>query len=98
MLYVTLLNWKPGLNRQQMDAAFARRAQWQYPKGAKLVAEYWLSTSSPAVITIFEASTYEPLLELGLTWSDVFDLTIVPATTAEEGLRIGPQLFQRRPS
>lgn len=98
MLYVMLMTWKPGLSRQQMDATLMRRSQWQYPKGAKVVGEYWLSTSAPAAVVVFEASDYEPLMEIGMTWSDVFDITTVPATTPEEGLRLGSQILQRRPA
>ena len=30
-------------------------------------------------------------------WNDVFDVTVVPAVSAEEGLRIGPEVFARLP-
>ena len=96
MLYVMVLNWKPGVSREQMDGALARRATWQYPKGAKVVGEYWLAASSPAVVSIFEASDFEPILEIELTWGDVFDITVLPATTPEVGLRLGQQILQRR--
>ncbi len=98
MLYVMLLNWKPGLSRQQQDEALMRRAQWQYPTGLQVVGEYWPATGSPAVISIFEASEYEPIMELTLTWGDVFDISVFPATTPEEGLQLGPQILQRRPA
>jgi len=98
MLYVMLLNWKPGLSREQMDGALMRRSKWQYPKGVKIVGEYWLSTPSPSVVSIFEASDYEPIMEIDFTWNDVFDITTVPATTPEVGLKIGPQILQRRPA
>ena len=98
MLYVMVLNWKPGLSREQMDGALMRRSKWQYPKDAKVVGEYWLGASSPAVVSIFEATDYEPILEITLTWGDMFDITVMPATTPEVGLRLGPQILQRRQS
>lgn len=55
-----------------------------------------VSSSSPAVVTVFEASDYESLMEIGFAWGDVFDIVTAPATTAEEGLRLGPQILQRR--
>jgi hypothetical protein len=96
MLYTMLLSWKAGLNRQQMDEALARRSRWDYPQGAKVVGEYWLGTYSPAVVAVFEASDYAPIMEMQMSWGDVFDIVIVPATTPEEGLRLGPQILQRR--
>ena len=32
-----------------------------------------------------------------MTWGDVFDINAVPATTAEEGLRLGQRIMERRP-
>jgi hypothetical protein len=32
---------------------------------------------------------------LEFEWSDVFDIDISPAVSAEEGLRIGPEVFGR---
>lgn len=96
MLCVMSLNWKAGITGEQMDRALARRAAWQYPKGAKVLGEYWLAGTSPAVVSIVDVSSYEPLMEIGMTWEDVFDITVTPAVAAEEGLRLGPQIMQRR--
>lgn len=98
MLYVALLSFKPGLSREEQDAALMRRSQWQYPANMKVSGEYWLGTDSPSVVVIAEAETYEPIFEIQLTWGDVFDITFVPATTPEEGLRMGQAIMQRRPA
>ncbi len=95
MLYVMVADWKSGLSREQQHGALARRAQWQHPAGAHVVGEYWLGTHAPAVISIFEADDYAPIMELSLTWQDVFDLHVFPAITLEEGLRLGPEVLQR---
>jgi hypothetical protein len=49
------------------------------------------------VVSIFSADTFEPVLELELEWSDVFDIDVHPAVTADEGLRIGSELIGRLP-
>ncbi len=98
MLYTMLLHWKAGVDREQMDGALVRRSRWQYPAGAEVIGEYWLGTHSPAVIAVFEASDFAPILEMQMTWGDVFDIVVVPATTPEEGLRLGPEILQRRPA
>ena len=95
MLYVMLADWKPGLSQEQQTGALGRRAQWQYPGTVKVVGEYWLATHAPAVISIFESDTYESLMEISLYWQDVFDLHFFPATTPEEGLRMGQQVMER---
>ena len=96
MLYVLMAKWKEGLTREQMDGALKRRSEWKYPRGATIVGEYWLSTSSPAVITVFEATEYETIMEIALAWRDVFDITTVPATMSEEGLKIAQQIRERQ--
>jgi hypothetical protein len=96
MLYTMLLSWKPGLDRQQMDEALVRRSRWSYPEGTKMVGEYWLGTHSPAVVSVFEVSDFAPIMEMQMTWGDLFDIVVVPTTTPEEGMRIGPEILQRR--
>ena len=96
MIYVWRASWKPGLSREQMDGALIRRASWSYPEGLNVLAEYWLSGSSPVVISIFETDEYGPILELGLTWQDVFEISCDAACTAEQGLQLGPAILERR--
>lgn len=95
MVYVMLANWKSGLSREQQDGALMRRAQWEYPSGVQLKGEYWPASTAPAVISIFEADGFSPLQEISLVWGDVFDITILPATTPEDGLRSGQEIMQR---
>lgn len=72
-----------------------RRAAWKYPDGVRVIAEYWPFSSSATVVTIFSTDSPDALLELELEWSDVFDIDIYPAVSAEDGLRIGPDVFGR---
>jgi hypothetical protein len=72
----------------------ARRAQWQYPEGIQPVAEYWLQTGDPVVIAIFEADSVAPIMVITTEWGDIFDITEVPAITAEEGLQLAKQMMQ----
>jgi hypothetical protein len=90
------LSWQPGLTREQRDGALARRAQWQYPEGLQVLGEYWTAAEQPAVVVVFEAAEFIPIMELTLTWGDVFQIATYPAVSAEEGLRIGPEALQRR--
>ena len=96
MLYVMTLKWQQGLSREQRDGALMRRAGWNYPNGVKLHGEYWPSSESLAVVSVFETDDPAALMELGFTWGDVFQLEITPAVTAEDGLRIGPEVMARR--
>jgi hypothetical protein len=96
VLYVMTLDWQPGLSREQRDGALGRRAQWQYPEGLDVLGEYWTSTESPAVVVVFRAEQFAPLMEVGLAWGDVFQITTHPAVSAEEGLTIGAAAMERR--
>jgi hypothetical protein len=96
MLFVMTLKWQPGLTREMRDGALMRRAQWQYPAGVKLYGEYWPSSENVAVVSIFETDDHGALMEIGLTWGDVFQLEVSPAVSAEDGLRLGPAAMGRR--
>ncbi len=96
MLYVMLADWKPGLSREQQEGALARRAGWQYPAGAKVVGEFWPATHSPCVISVVDTDDYSVLMEMTFAWQDVFEIHFYPATTPEDGLRMGHAIMQRQ--
>ena len=96
MLYVMTLKWQPGLTREQRDGALLRRSQWSYADGVKVHGEYWPSSESVAVVSIFETEDPAALMDLGFTWGDVFQLEVMPAVSAEQGLKIGPEAMAKR--
>jgi hypothetical protein len=89
MLFVALLKATGGTPKETI----ARRAQWQYPEGMRVVAEYWLQCN-PVVISIIEADSIAPIVAISVEWDDVFDITVVPAITAEDGLQLARQMMQ----
>ncbi len=90
MLFVALLKATAGTTNERT----ARRAQWQYPEGIQPVAEYWLQTADPTVVSIFEADSVAPIMATLAEWGDVFDISVFPAVTAEEGLQLAQQMMQ----
>lgn len=82
MLYVSLLRAKRALSFE----ALSRRAQWHPPNDVRIIAEYWLSSRNPTVIVICEANSESTVIAANTDWSDLFDVTVVRATTAEHGL------------
>lgn len=97
MDFIGFLRNRPSISAEQRDNALSRRASWQYPEGITVIAEYWPMSAEYQVVTIFSAATFAPVLELVFEWNDVFDLSIFPAVSAEEGLKIGPDVFARLP-
>ena len=89
MLFVALLTAKAGTPKERIT----RRAQWQYPEGMKYIAEYWLQTADPSVISIFEADITAPIMGTLAEWGDVFDICVFPAITAEEGLELAKKMM-----
>ncbi|NIO68995.1 MAG: DUF3303 domain-containing protein [Anaerolineae bacterium] len=89
MLFVALLKATGGTPKETI----ARRAQWQYPEGVRVVAEYWLQ-GNPVVISIIEADSIAPIMAVTTEWGDVFDITVLPAITAEDGLQLAKQMMQ----
>jgi hypothetical protein len=97
MDYVALMTFRPATTTAERDAALARRATYQYPGGVKLIAEYWPMAASPQVVAIFSANDSADVMTLVFEWNDVFDIAIHPALSAEDGLRIGSDVFAGLP-
>jgi hypothetical protein len=95
MDYVALLRFRASVPAAERDGALMRRAAWKYPEGFRPIAEYWPVASAVQVVVIFSVDSFDTLLELELEWSDVFDIDVYPACSADEGLRIGPDVFGR---
>lgn len=95
MDYAVLLSFREGLTQEERDEALIQRAAWSYPDGLDVHAEYWLGAEDPAVIVLASAETFGPLFELSMKWADKFAITMHPAVSAEEGLKIGPEAMQR---
>jgi hypothetical protein len=95
MEFVALLRFRPSVPAAERDAALTRRAGWKYPDGIRVISEYWPAWGEYQVVTAFAAESFAPIMEVEFEWNDVFDVTVVPAVSAEEGLRIGPEVFGR---
>jgi hypothetical protein len=95
MDYVALLKFRSSAGAAERDAALARRAGWSYPEGLRLIAEYWPMGASVQVVSIFSADDHARVLELVFEWNDVFDVEVYPAVSAENGLKVGPEIFGR---
>jgi hypothetical protein len=95
--YVAFLSFRSSVPVAERDGALMRRAGWQYPAGIRPIAEYWPTSSSVNVVSIFSADSFAPVLEVQLEWSDVFDIDVHPAVSADEGLRIGAEVAGRLP-
>lgn len=85
MLFVLLLETKPGTTFQEGGT---RRLQWQYPEGMEVLAEYWLETDSPRVVSIVEAESMAPFGAIRMHWGDLFEIDVFPAVTAEQGMEM----------
>ena len=73
------------------------RAQYSLPEDLSPVTEYWFHTTDPTlphVAATFEADSPEPIFALLADWDAHFHITVVPTTTAEEGLKAIEQTMQ----
>ena len=95
MDYVALLRYRSSASSEERDAALVRRTAWKYPAGVTVIAEHWLMSSDVAVVTIFSTDDVTAIMEVEFEWSDVFDIDVSPAVSAEDGLRLGPEVFGR---
>ena len=90
MLFVSLFNLKP---TAKLAETTAQRLQWKYPEGLKVIAEYWLQADKPHVICIAEADDIAPMIAAVTPWFDHFEVTVIPAVTAEEGMKLASQMM-----
>jgi Domain of unknown function (DUF3303) len=95
MDYVARLTFRSSVSGAERDAALMRRTAWEYPSGVDVIAEYWPMAADLQVVAIFSSDDVGAIWELEAEWSDVFDIDISPAVSAEDGLRIGPDVFGR---
>ena len=89
MLFLIMGKAKAGSTGKER---IARRVRWEYPAGIRLVAEYWAMSTDAAVVAVAEADDVAPILGAIVDWDDVFELTVIPALTAEQGLQLAKQM------
>lgn len=86
MKFIALWSLKDGVDQAKLAGMMGRRAEWKFPQGISLIAEYWSSKNSPVVVSIFEANDAAVLMINTVGWIDVMSVDIFPVTTYEEGL------------
>jgi hypothetical protein len=89
MLFVIIGKAKAGSSGKER---IARRVGWEYPAGMRMVAEYWPMSTEAAVIAVAEADSAASIMRAIVDWDDVFDLTVMPAMMAEQGLELAKQM------
>jgi hypothetical protein len=91
--YVATLTFRSSVSASDRDGALMRRAAWQYPDGIRLIAEYWPVAAQMQVVSIFAADDFAPVMQMELEWNDVFDISVYPAISVDEGLKVGAEVF-----
>ena len=69
MMFVALLKTRGNNTFQE---GVARRMQWDYPEGVRVLGEYWLETESPRVVSVMEADGMEAFGQIRMHWNDMF--------------------------
>jgi hypothetical protein len=88
MLFVALLKPRGTTTFQE---GVARRMQWDYPEGVRVLGEYWLETETPRVISIMEAQSMDVFGQIRMYWGDMFEIEVFPAMTGEQGMEMARQ-------
>ncbi|NIN66571.1 MAG: DUF3303 domain-containing protein [Anaerolineae bacterium] len=87
MKFVALWSLKEYVDQEDLAVVMARRAEHEFPKGMKVIGEYWSAQGSPAVISIFECDDASALMLNSVAWLDALDVEIFPVVEWEEGLK-----------
>jgi hypothetical protein len=88
MMFVALLKTRGNNTFQE---GVARRMQWDYPEGVRVLGEYWLETESPRVVSIMEADGMDAFGQIRMHWNDMFEIEVFPAVTGEQGMEMARQ-------
>ena len=80
MLFLGMMKARAGGSQDLV----ARRMQWNYPEGIRVVAEYVLMTNDPYIVAVIEADDLMPVMMGMSEWDDLFDITYYPAINAED--------------
>lgn len=83
MLFISFMKAKP--NSGVMERT-KRRLDWTYPEGIHVIGEYWLATRDPEVVLVSEAEDALTVIDAINKWDDMFDVTVIPAITADVGM------------
>ena len=85
--------WKarPGKSKE----ATARRLDWQWPEGIRVIGEYWPQAAYPSLASIPKADSVVPIVASTAAGDDVFEITVFPAITAEEGMAMARQSMSK---
>jgi hypothetical protein len=83
MLFLATIDWYEG----KVIEALKRRPGWTPPEGAKILGEYWSIGTGRAII-IAEAPDAITAALTTLPWEDIGHITVAPALTLEEGLKM----------
>jgi hypothetical protein len=66
----------------------SRRAKWNWPADLRVIGECWIPNNDPTLIAILETEDVGAVVRAATDWEDVFDLTVLPAMTAERVLQL----------
>ncbi len=83
MLFVAIIDWYEG----KVLEALERRPHWTPPGEVKILGEYW-SIGTGRVVMIAEAPSAMTAALTTLPWEDIGYITVTPALTPEDGLKM----------
>ena len=86
MKFVALWSLKPEVDQLALAELMGRRAEYDFPKGYKVLGEYWSSSGSANVVQIFEADDSSAITINSINWIDAMTVEIIPVVEWQEGL------------
>jgi len=94
---IGLFYWKPGISHEKVMECLGRRFSYKEPEGANMLFEYWpggVGDKTPAVVAGYDMTDLGPMMEIELYWGEYFDITMMPAISADDGIKMGADILQ----
>ena len=97
MTMIGLFYWKAGITHEKVMECLAKRMQFQEPEGANMLFEYWpggVGDKTPAVVAGYDMTDLAPMMEVELIWGEYFDIMMLPAIKADDGIKMSADVMQ----
>ncbi len=96
MKFIALFDMKEGVTQAKLAETIAKRSEYKFPEGVKLISEYWTPVQSPSVVAVFEATDPAAIMMNSIVWVDTFDCRVYPCTDWQEGAQKLAKAFTKK--
>ncbi len=96
MKFLCLFDIKENVSQAKIAESIAKRSEYKFPEGTKLLAEYWTAAQCPSVVAVIEATDPSQLMLNSVAWMDVFEVRVTPCLDWHEASQKLAKAFPKK--